>query len=66
MSKETITITREQFVKAVSKASDKFMAIGEDVNNNKKDAMTLAIMGMQNMMFGSLIAKVLFEESEDK
>ena len=64
MNEKTITITKEQFAEAVSEASDKFMAIGQDAND--RNPMTLAIMGMQNMMFGSLIARVLFGEEENE
>lgn len=64
MNEKTITITKEQFAEATHRASDIFMSIGKEADN--KDPMAMAVMGMQNMMFSSLIAKVLFEESEDK
>ena len=68
---KTITITEEQFREAVMKANEEWMSIGqeaEDIN-----PMTHVLSGMQNMMFGAKIERVLFfedsreqTESEDK
>lgn len=68
---KTITITEEQFREAVVKANDQWISIAQkakDIN-----PMTMMITGMQNMMFGAELTKILFfedsreqTESEDK
>ena len=63
MSNKTITITEEQFEEAVMKAQDRWESAGEKADT--KNPMTMFMMGLQNIAFGAIIAKVLFKESED-
>lgn len=72
MENKTITITEEQFRNAVTKANDNWMEISQKAKGDIKP-MTLMITGMQNMLFGAELGKVLFcedsgekTESEDK
>ncbi len=58
-----ITITEEQFRDAITKADEKWRAIGEKADD--QDPMKHMMMSLHNMLFGSLIADVLFKESED-
>ena len=62
MSNKSITITEEQFREAVMKAQDRWESVGE--KSDTKNPMTLFMMGLQNIAFGAIIAKVLFKESE--
>ena len=62
---EKITITREEFRKAVSRANSVFMSIGEDHPIAKNDPLTYAMMGVQNMVFGEVVENELFSK-EDK
>ena len=65
MSKgKTITITEEQLREAIQKAQEKWDAIGE--GKFEQNPHTKFMMGLQNIMFGSLLEGVLFEESEDE
>ena len=64
MSKKTITITEEQFREAVMKAQEEWESVGEQADT--KNSTALFVMGLQNMAFGALIARVLFRESEDE
>ena len=64
MSEKTITITEKQFQEAIMKANEEWISIGE--GTGKSDPMKNMMMGVHNMMFGHLIAKTLFVESEDK
>lgn len=64
MENKTITITEEQFKEAIINANEEWMSIGQkakDIN-----PMTMMMTGMQNMMFGAKLARILFNESEDK
>lgn len=63
MENKTITITEEQFRDAIEKADEKWREIGKKADC--QDPMKHMMMSIHNIMFGSLIAKVLFEESED-
>lgn len=64
MSEKTITITEKEFQKAVMKADEKWQSIGEETGNN--DPMKRMMMSMHNVLFGTLIENVLFNESEDE
>lgn len=59
---KTITITEEQFKDAVTKANDKFKKIGSKKDTDAKNEMAEFMMGLQNIMFGSLIGDVLFND----
>ena len=59
-----ITITPGQFQNAVMKANDNWMSIVKKMEPS--NPMTFTITGMQNMIFGLELTKVLFDESEDK
>ena len=64
MSKNTITITSEQFNNAVTKANANWISIVQKVEN--ANPMTIAMTSTQNMMFAIELFNVLFEESEDE
>ena len=64
MSKNTITITAEQFNNAVMKANANCISIVQKVGN--ANPMTIAMTGTQNMAFAIELSNVLFEESEDE
>ena len=64
MSKNTITITSEQFNNAVMKANANWMSIVQ--NTGDANYMTIAMTGAQNMVFAIELFNVLFEESEDE
>ena len=59
---KSITINEDQFFEVVKKANDEFMAIGAET---KPSDLTTMLMGLQNMAFGSLIAKVMFVADKD-
>ena len=61
--KKSITITEDQFRDAIIKADEKWREIGKKADD--QDPMKHMMMSMHNIMFGSLITQVLFEESED-
>ena len=54
-----ITITEEQFFDAISKANDHFMEVAKATPG--EEAVT-ALMGIQNIAFGTLIGMVLFNK----
>ena len=54
-----ITITEEQFFDAISKANDHFMKVAKDVPG--EEAIN-ALMGIQNITFGTLLGAVLFNK----
>lgn len=62
MSNKTITITEEQFREAVMQAQDRWESVDEKADT--KDPMAMFMIGLQNIAFGAIIAKVLFKESE--
>ena len=62
--KKSITITEEQFHDAIMKADENWRAIGKHADD--QCPMKHMMMSLHNMMFGTLISKVLFTESEDK
>ena len=62
MLNKTITITEEQFLKAVSKANDEWMSIADKKDMENPSAR--AMMMMHNMLFGTTLAKVLFDENK--
>lgn len=64
MSKNTITITSEQFNNAVAKANDNWMSICHQAEAT--NPMTMAMMSMQNIVFAIELFNVLFVESEDE
>lgn len=61
---KVITITREQFRDAISKATDNWNSIGKETRNY--DACKSMLMTLQNIMFGSLLEEVLFEDKEEE
>ena len=67
-----ITITREQFMNAVKSANEKVRDIGKKgVDENEVNPMTLLLVSLQNLAFGSLLGDELFnknneENTEDK
>ena len=61
---QVVTIDRESFMEAVKKADEKFQSLGEKKEGKE---MAMFMMSLQNVMFGALIAEVLFDgEKEDK
>ena len=63
---DTITITREQFYDAVSKAQDDFLDATVSKHDNVKGFMTVMLMGLQNSAFASLIEQYLFGDEPIK
>lgn len=61
---KVITITKEQFRDAISKASDKWDSIGKETPNY--DASKCMLMTLQNIMFGSLLEDVLFADKKEE
>ena len=62
---EKIIITRNEFNKAVTRANIMFMEVGESHSLNETDPLMFAAIGMQNMVFGSVLESELFDK-EDK
>ena len=58
---EKITITKEDFAKAVSSAITRWMEVSE--KSDLPNDVALAT-NMQNMLFSSMICNVLFDEKE--
>ena len=55
-------VTREEFNEAFAKASDEFLDISMGKNETPEGAMTVFLMGLQNVAFASLLEKHLFGE----
>lgn len=60
---KTITITKEQFLKAVSMAADEWNSDFTRLGANSK---TTGMMCLQNIMFGAEIARILFGENKEE
>ena len=63
---DTITITRDQFFDAVRLANDNFTKLGEKHKKTDGDEMASLMMGLQNIMFGSMISDVLFSDTKSE
>lgn len=61
MENKTITITKVEFLEAVTKALVNYEDKVKKLTDDYPEEMTL-----QNMIFGSEITKVLFDETEDE
>ena len=61
---DSITITKEQFADAVRVANNNFAKLGEKHKKDDGDEMASLLMGLQNVMFGSMIADVLFADTK--
>lgn len=59
---DKITITREDFAKAVSTATLKWMKQCEDADAGNDVSV---VTSMQNMLFASLLKTILFDEKEN-
>lgn len=64
MEKRTITISREEFTKAIQKANEQFKAIG--AGKIDMDPTMEMFMSLQNLLFGQRLADVLFSSDEDE
>lgn len=61
----SITITKDQFIEAVKTANENFANLGNKNDQHEEGvAMANLVMGLQNIMFGSMIADVLFSENK--
>ena len=58
-----ITITREQYNEAVNTANDKFISSDKE---RVLDPTATLMMKLQNMIFGRLIAEVLFGDEKEE
>lgn len=58
-----IIINADDFFEAVKTANEEYMKISNDTPG---DELVTLMMGLQNMAFGALIARVLFGEEESK
>ena len=55
--KATVTITEDEFFEIVKEANELFMTVGKEVPGHE---LADAMMGLQNITFGGVIATVLF------
>jgi hypothetical protein len=62
MGNKTITITEEQFFKALSKVNDEWLSLTDE--KAKENPSAGAMMMMHNMLFGATLAKILFNENK--
>ena len=60
---KSITITRDEFIKAVEQANKKFGEVG--AKREDRNEVTEIMMQLQNTVFGCILADVLFNEKED-
>ena len=63
---ESITITRDDFDKAIKEAVEQWRGIGSNSPKATENPMAMLMMDMQNIAFGAMLMKVLFDEKEDK
>lgn len=61
---ENITISRYDFRDAVMKANDEWGNIGN--RNDEQSETTNFMMGLHNILFGSLLEKTLFDKTEEE
>lgn len=61
---DTITITREQFRKAVLKCNDDFEKIAGEFDKTPEQSLTTITMSLQNVAFAAYVEYELFNEKE--
>jgi hypothetical protein len=61
---ENITITREEFRDAILKANEEFTNVGKKAGDEAATANLM--MGIQNVLFGSLLETVLFADKKEE
>ena len=59
--KKSITINEEQFFNVLNTSNKEFLSI-----DGEKDPIKAMMMGMQNILFGTLIATNLFAEKNEE
>ena len=57
-----ITITKDEFRKAVNKANEEYLNISVENEDAKNNPTLSFVLGLQNITFGEVLAKNLFGE----